>query len=139
MNEPDRDKIVKVPGQACYKTSVVERIFVIWWPLKKRGVAMILSVHALYFPFTKHSSLKKLSVPFFIDVINTKISGVFFSVQNCCFQIIVKFFLLIVVLYLHLYKKNFLVHVELNRRYFSLQRVFQFYKRCHIKSFINWT
>lgn len=47
---------------------------------------MILSVHALYFPFTKHSSLKKLSVPFFIDVINTKISGVFFLFRIAVFK-----------------------------------------------------
>jgi hypothetical protein len=29
MNEADRDEIVKVPGQACYKMSVVERMFII--------------------------------------------------------------------------------------------------------------
>lgn len=53
---------VKVPGQACYKMSVVERKSAIWWPLKSDLISAWL--------FISHSQTGHLSEVNFVPVIN---------------------------------------------------------------------
>lgn len=53
---------VKVPGQACYKMSVVERKSAIWWPLKSDLISAWL--------FISHSQMGHLSEVNFVPVIN---------------------------------------------------------------------
>lgn len=53
---------VKVPGQACYKMSVVERKSAIWWPLKSDLISAWL--------FNSHSQTGHLSEVNFVPVIN---------------------------------------------------------------------